>query len=281
MSEIKALEALRGIAKQMDEVAAMQSEHGFSPWAIKIANELNHLEAEIAERNDDSALESDVSTDGACSNDGEHATADREHSLESESVREQSESVREQSESVRERHYESQDVTGDVGRVTDEGELLHDTREKLEADVADMAGAEPLYATIIGWLDRQAAITEREFFETACHGCERLGGDGGATLDELRDELRKYIVKTDRLGAVLDDRDAQLADAQEALEAVWSERDQWRDAYRDSERMRLELVKDLEHARKWNDTWRDLVHRYEGLCDGLLDERDAMRGEAS
>ena len=88
--------------------------------------------------------------------------------------------------------------------------------------------------------------TEREFFETACQGCERLGGDGGPTLDELK-----------------------------------AERDQWRDAYGDSERMRLELVKDLEHARKWNDAWRDLVHRYEGLCDGLLDERDAMRGDAS
>lgn len=85
-------------------------------------------------------------------------------------------------------------------------------------------------------------------------------------------------------GEMLHDRiaelEAQLADAREALDAVWSERDQWRDAYRDSERLRLELVKDLEHARKWNDTWRDLVHRYEGLCDGLLDERDAMRGEA-
>ena len=181
-------------------------------------------------------------------------------------------------ESRYDRLQESQDVTGCAERVTDSSELLHDTREKLEEDVrtymfpwrVDMA---------LDWLDRQAAITEREFFETACEGCERLGGDGWPTLDELSDELRKYIVKADRLGAALDERDDQLADAQEALDAVWSERDQWRDAYKDSERMRLDLVKDLEHARRWSDKWRDLVQRYEGLCDELLDERDAMMGE--
>lgn len=103
-----------------------------------------------------------------------------------------------------------------------------DTRELLEADVREFAQvyyADHLlvYDKVIALLNRQAAITEREFFETACHGCERLGGDGGPTLDELSDELRKYIVKADRLGAALDERDDQLADARESLEAAWDD----------------------------------------------------------
>lgn len=115
-------------------------------------------------------------------------------------------------------------------RATESSEMSHDTREKLEADVdtalygASMADDGYISLEMaIGWLDRQAAITEREFFETACHGCERLGGDGRPTLDDLSDELRKYIVKTDRLGAALDERDDQLADARESLEAAWDD----------------------------------------------------------
>lgn len=110
---------------------------------------------------------------------------------------------------------ECQLVTGAPERVTNDGEMLHDTREQLEADVrkhyaystttlmypplanktTDMLSALPV-DTVIGWLDRQAAITEREFFETACQGCERLGGDDDDTLGELkaeRDELAQRI----------------------------------------------------------------------------------------
>lgn len=120
-------------------------------------------------------------------------------------------------------------------RVTESGEIEHETREKLEDDVREFSYQDPNFHTtefiithapmdtVLGWLDRQAAITEREFFETACHGCERLGGDGRPTLDDLSDELRKYIVKADRLGAALDERDDQLADARESLEAAWDD----------------------------------------------------------
>lgn len=190
----------------------------------------------------------------------------REHSLESESVRERPESAGR----VTKQAEMSHDTREKLGHVTESPEMSYDTREKLEADVRsyldyprDCRAVYDVNA-VKGWLDRQASITEREFFETACEGCERLGGDGGATLDELRDELRKYIVKADRLGAALDERDAQLADARESLEAAWEDnaelgdqvdeltkqRDHWKDAFEDSVRLRLELVEELEKRDK-------------------------------
>lgn len=89
-------------------------------------------------------------------------------------------------------------------RATESPEMAHDTREKLEADVRrkqrewsqSPCALDTNFYEVIGWLDRQAAITEREFFETACHGCERLGGDDDDTLGELkaeRDELQREI----------------------------------------------------------------------------------------
>ena len=169
------------------------------------------------------------SADCVSLNDGERATADREHSLESESVRE--------------RRYESQDVTGNAERVTDGGEMSHDTREKLEEDVrtymfpwrVDMA---------LDWLDRQAAITERE-----------------TKLRELYRFEENHREHVRSIEAVNQELNAKLADARESLEAAWednaelgeqvdaltTERDQWRDAYEDSERMRLELVEQVEY----------------------------------
>lgn len=149
-------------------------------------------------------------------------------------------------------------------RATESPEMAHDTREKLEAVAQTAAGyiygrgftngladawnddeVDTAANQIIQMLDRQAAITEREFFETACHGCERLGGDGRPTLDELRDELRKYIVKADRLGAALDERDDQLADARESLEAAWD----------DNAELKAKLDAEAQHAREAWQLW--------------------------
>lgn len=163
-----------------------------------------------------------------------------------------------------------------------------DSREKLEADVrkhyaystttlmypssanktTDMLGALPV-DTVIGWLDRQASITERECME--CSTSERVGFDCAECAEGLGREL----------DARCDPLKARIAELCDQVDELTAERDQWRDAYGDSERLRLELVKDLEHARRWSDKWRDLVRRYEGLCDGLLDERDRLRGDAS
>lgn len=120
-----------------------------------------------------------------------------------------------------------------------QGIARNDSREKLEEDVrknyaystttlmyppsanktTDMLGAMPI-DTVIGWLDRQAAITEKECCKP----------------------LKERIAELE----------AQLADAREALDAAWSrqdelkaERDTWKDAFEDSERMRLALVDDL------------------------------------
>lgn len=92
--------------------------------------------------------------------------------------------------------YESQDVTGSAGRVTETSEMLHDTREKLESDVrkhyaystttlmyppsanktTDMLSALPV-DTVIGWLDRQAAIDRKEF-ETILEGIQECVRNG-------------------------------------------------------------------------------------------------------
>lgn len=189
----------------------------------------------------------------------------------------------------------SADCVRDGGEMS---ELEHDTREKLEEDVrkhyaystttlmyppsanksTDMLSALPV-DTVIGWLDRQAAITKK--------ACVDFWQEIAEDRDRAQAKCAELCNQVDALKAKLD---AEAQHAREAwrlwgeadvkLERMTAERDRWKDAFEDSERLRLELVKDLEHARKWNDTWRDLVRRYEGLCDGLLDERDAMRGDA-
>lgn len=178
---------------------------------------------------------------------------------------------------------ECQLVTDASERVTNEGEMSHDTREKLEADVRrkQREWSQSPYALdtnfyeVIGWLDRQASITEREFFETACHGCERLGGDGRPTLDELSDELRKYIVKADRLGAALDERDDQLADARESLEAAWDDNAELKaeiatlKEHRAGNVERLhELTDECAELRKYRDEWKGIAEAAWAECEG-------------
>lgn len=168
-----------------------------------------------------------------------------------------------------------------------------DTREKLEADVdtalygASMAdGGYISLEMAIGWLDRQAAITEREFFETACHGCERLGGDGRPTLDELCDELRKYTVKAGRLGAALDERDDQLVDARESLEAAWDDNAELRaeiatlKEHRAGNMERLhELTDECAELRKYRDEWKGLAEKYRADSIAAQEETERYRAK--
>lgn len=76
-----------------------------------------------------------------------------------------------------------------------------DSRDKLEADVADMVGAEPLYATIIGWLDRQEAITRAEVFEDGEYDCRTC-----AAKAELREQVDVLTAGHIRLQADLDEK---------------------------------------------------------------------------
>ena len=101
------------------------------------------------------------------------------------------------------------------------------------------------------------------------------------TCEKLEDRIAELEAKLDAEAQHAREAWRLWGEADLKLERMTAERDQWRDAYEDSERMRLELVRDLEHARRWSDKWRDLVRRYEGLCDELLDERDRLLGEAS
>lgn len=140
---------------------------------------------------------------------------------------------------------DGQDVTDGAGRVTDEGELLHDTREKLEDDLEKLRAewknydgnfmriySDVAYAQIVELLDRQAAITEAE--------CERICDTCDWPSLAAQPDQEAY----DRIAEL----EAQLADARKALDIAWVERDVWKDAYEDSERMRLKLVEESERA---------------------------------
>lgn len=74
-----------------------------------------------------------------------------------------------------------------------------DSREKLEADIADLMVAEPLYEIALKWLDRQAAITHRE---TLCHPDERDEqiAELEAERDRLQNEVGIFVTAIERLG---------------------------------------------------------------------------------
>lgn len=118
--------------------------------------------------------------------------------------------------------YESQDVTGSAGRVTETLELLHDTREKLKSDIrrfyneheCDELLSLDFLDVVYGWLDCQAAITKKE--------C------------------------ADFWQEIAEDRDR----AQMKCAELTAERDYWKDAFEDSERLRLELIEELEKRDK-------------------------------
>jgi hypothetical protein len=81
---------------------------------------------------------------------------------------------------------------------------FHDTRELLEADIrAEYNGAIAHEADeIIGWLDRQAAITEREFWEGYANGNQWEAHQFETKCNELtaeRDELRKKLDEKQRV----------------------------------------------------------------------------------
>ncbi len=101
---------------------------------------------------------------------------------------------------------EYQPVTDATERVTESGEMLHDTREQLEADVRNVMSqwrfetgwsgntAHGLEERVVmQWLDRQAAITEREHQREIATLKEHRAGN----MDKLREltdecaELRK------------------------------------------------------------------------------------------
>ena len=62
-----------------------------------------------------------------------------------------------------------------------------DTREQLEADIERYLSQAGCHEMVCGWLDRQAAITERETRAIRCFACN--WADERAELTAERDEL--------------------------------------------------------------------------------------------
>lgn len=185
---------------------------------------------------------------------------------------------------------ERQPVTGAPERVTNEGEMLHDTREKLEADVRrkqrewsqSPCALDTNFYEVIGWLDRQAAITERE-----CREYE----------DALREQHHKRIAE---LKAKLD------AEAQHAREAwqLWGEADARAEQVkteRDELAQRIqtlereiatlkehraanveklhELTDECAELRKYRDEWKGLAEKYRADSIAAQEETERYRAK--
>lgn len=146
-------------------------------------------------------------------------------------------------------------------RVTESPEMSHDTREKLEADVRrkqrewsqSPCALDTNVHEVIGWLDRQAAITEREVKLRELHKFEENHRWHVRSIEEVNQQLNERIAE---LRAKLD---AEAQHAREAwrlwgeadveLERMTAERYQWKDAYEDSEHMRLELIEQVRRLQ--------------------------------
>ena len=94
-----------------------------------------------------------------------------------------------------------------------------DSRERLEAEILDAGCADEIdYDRIIGWLDRQVAITERKHLELAC--AFQLESDKRITelqakVDELTEQLEAAHEKNRALkvrGVELEKENAELQD---------------------------------------------------------------------
>jgi len=96
---------------------------------------------------------------------------------------------------------ECQPVTGAPERVTESGETLRDTREKLEADVRrkqrewsqSPCALDTNVHEVIGWLDRQAVITEREVKLRELHKFEENHRWHVRSIEEVNQQLNERI----------------------------------------------------------------------------------------
>ena len=150
-----------------------------------------------------------------------------------------------------------------------------DTRENMESDIRrfyDEHECDELLSidfidAVFGWLDRQASITGREWMayrEVLVHeNCEQAEciTELTAKLADARESLEEAWKDNAELGDQVDElkakNDAEAQHAREAwrlwgeadvkLERMTAERDQWRDAFEDSERMRLKLIEQVEY----------------------------------
>lgn len=140
-------------------------------------------------------------------------------------------------------------VTGAPERVTNDGEMLHDTREQLEADVQKFA--QVYYADhllvhdkVIELLDRQAAITERDMLDEMQH----------VFVPDPAD-----ITKRDKRIAELEAERDEMAQRIQTLEREIATLKEHRAA--NMEKLH-ELTDECAELRKYRDEWKGLAEKY-------------------
>lgn len=133
---------------------------------------------------------------------------------------------------------------------------MNDTREQLERSIDRFLGSwtgwsvsiKVLREAIIGWLDRQAAITERECANTRVNFAERV--EFVSRIDELKANRRRQAETISRLSNENDEYER-------IVDRLTSERDA--------------LAADLEECMEQNDRLSDEREKWRGTCGMMTD----------
>lgn len=156
---------------------------------------------------------------------------------------------------------ECQPVTGAPERVTESGEMPHDTREKLEADVCNYLdypnNCRAVYdvEAVKGWLDRQAAITEREVKLRELHKFEENHRWHVRSIEEVNQQLNERIAELQREIATLKEHRAG-----------------------NMERLH-ELTDECAELRKYRDEWKGLAEKYRADSIAAQEETERYRAK--
>ena len=136
-------------------------------------------------------------------------------------------------------------------------ENMDDTREKLEADVRKVFGYRIEMPTVIGWLDRQAAITERE---TTASYCNDKGWWDAA--EECSRAVALCHEKDERIEELESERDKWVSNAEVGFERI-KELEAERDALQqkvDELELRERCAQDYDYrqaAEMWEQAFED------------------------
>ncbi len=157
-----------------------------------------------------------------------------------------------------------------------------DSREKLEADVNkfvinNLERGLLTYGAIIRLLDRQAAITEREFIEVECMKCAKADKERESDYSEALAERDDVIAVLKAENAELQSRHCEWSDPDslgdgcmlrkdKRVDELTAERDQWREAAGNAHAMwekadneRIMLAEQLESAHAKNRSLRQHI----------------------
>ena len=137
-------------------------------------------------------------------------------------------------------------------RDTTENGCSQDSREKLEADILEAGcDGEIDYDSIIGWLDRQAAITERDYGERMASAA--MCSNVCAVVAEQRERIAELQAKVDELTA-------ETIEYDKALDAVKNDRDAWRERFEKANREKCDLQSS------------GVAQKFNNLCNRLRDK---------